>query len=107
MGDDDIFEELQTSCGMCLQADRAPVSPTKVTYRRPREESKPLALVGAQAVHPKRILKPEPKKVKAKTPEEKELEAAEQRALEHRAKIASLYRRKVSACRFACHTFNK
>lgn len=56
-------------------------------------------MLGAQAIRPKRILKPDPPKpaeVRPKTPEEIAEEEAKQRAIARSKKIASLYQRSVS-----------
>lgn len=78
-----------------LQAEKA-APPTKFRKRRERTEAVPV--LGAQAIRPKRILKPDPpqpKEVKPKTPEEIAEENARQEAIARSRKIASLYQRTV------------
>ena len=80
---------------LCLQAERAAPS-TK--FRKRRETAAPLPVLGAQAIRPKRILKPDapkPEEVKPKTPEEIAEEKAKEVALARSRKIASLYQKTV------------
>ena len=99
-----VSTESQSSC-LCLQAEKA-APPTK--FRKRRERAAPVPVLGAQAIQPKRILKPDPPKpteVKPKTPEEVAEEKAKEEAIARSRKITSLYQKTVKLLDFGqCST---
>lgn len=93
---------MMTTCNLPWQAEKRQEEQAKRSkYSKPRE-IKPPARVGAEAIRPKRILRPElnkskqEKKEKPLTEEELAAKAAKEKAIARNRKIAGLYHKRVT-----------